>query len=392
MTAIDFDSPPDQIIDYFKSKKPELHFDYDEIAHSSHHKAFTVAKVTKLDLLSDIHESLTKAIKEGQDFKTWKANLEPTLKQYGWFGKTEVMNPGTGEFKKITVGSRRLKTIYDTNMRTSYAQGRYYSQMQSSAPYLRYSAILDFRVRPEHRLLHGIILPKDDPWWDTNYPPNGWNCRCRAMTVFEDDLTNRGWNISKTNSLPNIADKDWAYHVGKTDNTLRAYENKLNALKQNCNDGINAKSNRPCAKKLYEVAKKETILDKTKFKKWFKMPKDNLAIANIPSQVKKILKTKSDTALLSVETLKKNKDHHPEIEWYEYLLLNSIVERSIIGVKDGDSTLVVVKSFCDDSAFYYAVLKVTENKKEIYITSFRKTKKENIERKIKNGDILWDKR
>jgi len=68
------------------------------------------------------------------------------------------------------------------------------------------------------------------------------------------------------------------------------------------------------------------------------------------------------------------------------------VERSIIGVKDGDTTMVVVKSFCEDSTYYYAVLKATTDKSEVYITSFRKTEKEDIEKKIKKGELLWDKR
>ena len=38
-------------------------------------------------------------------------------------------------------------------------------------------------MREEHRALHGITLPPSDPFWDTHYPPNGWNCRCRVVQV-----------------------------------------------------------------------------------------------------------------------------------------------------------------------------------------------------------------
>ncbi len=48
---------------------------------------------------------------------------------------------------------------------------------------LQYRTASDGRVREEHRALHGITLPPSDPFWDTHYPPNGWNCRCRAIQV-----------------------------------------------------------------------------------------------------------------------------------------------------------------------------------------------------------------
>jgi hypothetical protein len=31
--------------------------------------------------------------------------------------------------------------------------------------------------------MNGITLPIDDPFWDSYYPPNGWNCRCTVVQV-----------------------------------------------------------------------------------------------------------------------------------------------------------------------------------------------------------------
>lgn len=45
-------------------------------------------------------------------------------------------------------------------------------------PYLEYVTMKDDRVRPEHEALDGIILPVDDPFWNSYYPPNGYRCRC----------------------------------------------------------------------------------------------------------------------------------------------------------------------------------------------------------------------
>ncbi len=48
---------------------------------------------------------------------------------------------------------------------------------------LQYRTAGDDRVRDEHAALDGITLPPSDPFWEENYPPNGWNCRCTAVQV-----------------------------------------------------------------------------------------------------------------------------------------------------------------------------------------------------------------
>lgn len=50
---------------------------------------------------------------------------------------------------------------------------------------LQYRTANDDRVRDNHRVLHDITLPQDDPFWLSYYPPNGWRCRCRAVEVLK---------------------------------------------------------------------------------------------------------------------------------------------------------------------------------------------------------------
>ena len=52
---------------------------------------------------------------------------------------------------------------------------------------LQYRTALDDKVRPEHAALEGITLPQDDPFWNTAFPPNGWNCRCNVVPVLKED-------------------------------------------------------------------------------------------------------------------------------------------------------------------------------------------------------------
>ena len=51
---------------------------------------------------------------------------------------------------------------------------------------LQYRTANDDRVRESHRILQDTTLPKDDVFWLSYYPPNGWRCRCLAVEVLKD--------------------------------------------------------------------------------------------------------------------------------------------------------------------------------------------------------------
>lgn len=48
---------------------------------------------------------------------------------------------------------------------------------------LQYRTVNDDKVRDNHRVLHDVTLPTNDPFWLKYYPPNGWRCRCVAIQV-----------------------------------------------------------------------------------------------------------------------------------------------------------------------------------------------------------------
>ena len=82
--------------------------------------------------------------------------------------------------------------------------------------YLQYRTAHDDKVRPEHAALDRVTLPMSDPFWETYYPPNGWNCRCtvvqvrkekysatdhsEAMSRGEDAMGGEKYNIFRFNS------------------------------------------------------------------------------------------------------------------------------------------------------------------------------------------------
>lgn len=234
MINLDFKKAPQQNIDFLKSKGWSLSFDYKDLQKEAHQKAFTVAKIMNLDVLSDIQSSLIKAMNEGQSFKKWKNELTPLLQQKGWYGKKDVVNPQTGEVKTTYIGSRRLRTIFETNMRTSYATGRANNIYGSSNEYIIYSAILDSRTRVDHRALNGIVKHRNDVFWEKHFPPNGWNCRCYVKSISKKELEKRGLKID-TNEY-NLADSDFAYDLRflNKESLENVYYNKAIDLAKNC--------------------------------------------------------------------------------------------------------------------------------------------------------------
>lgn len=102
----------------------------------------------------------------------------------------------------IELPKHRLDNIYRTNIQSAYNRGRWYEQQRNKAkkPYLRYSAVNDSRTRPEHKARHGIIRHINDPFWDNNYPPLGYRCRCVVKGITKKQMER--WGLTPKRQLP----------------------------------------------------------------------------------------------------------------------------------------------------------------------------------------------
>lgn len=232
--AARFDLPPREALDFFRGKGLETSFAWQDVWQSEHDTAFVVAKMQDLDLLADVKDSVDRAIADGRTLAQFRAELTPVLQRAGWWGVQEQTDPLTGETRPVQLGSpRRLETIFRTNMQTAYAAGDW-AQIQShkeSAPFLMYDAVDDNRTRPQHHAWDGIVLPVDDPWWETHRPPNGWGCRCSVIQIGQRELKRMGksgpdtappikrreWTNKRTGEVmqvPEGIDPGWAYNPG----------------------------------------------------------------------------------------------------------------------------------------------------------------------------------
>jgi len=192
---------PEKAIEYFKAKGYAFSWNWEEIWQEAHARAFTVAKVTRMDILQDIRTGIQDALDNGSTYQEFAKGLTPLLKSKGWWGRQEQVNEQTGEITSVQLGSPyRLRTMFDQNVQTAYNVGRYRTQMENVAdrPYWEYVAVMDARTRPAHAMLNGRVFRSDDPFWDSFYPPNGWRCRCRVRALDDANLAERGQQVESS--------------------------------------------------------------------------------------------------------------------------------------------------------------------------------------------------
>ncbi|MDD5539207.1 MAG: phage minor head protein [Candidatus Marinimicrobia bacterium] len=199
---------------FFKEKLNIPTLKWDDLWKDQHAKGFMVAGAYRDDILADFREAVDKAIEKGTTLEEFRNDFDDIVKKHGW-----TYN-----------GSRnwRSEVIYSTNMRTSYAAGRWAQLTDPDQlkimPYLTYKHG-DSRVpRPEHLAWDGITLPANDPWWDTHYVPNGWGCKCRVTgaTLKDYEKAKAAGKaeappspIDSKTGAPVGIDKGWNYNVGK---------------------------------------------------------------------------------------------------------------------------------------------------------------------------------
>ncbi|MDO5648854.1 phage minor head protein [Paracoccus sp. (in: a-proteobacteria)] len=159
-------------------------------------------------MLNLIRGDLDKAMAEGWTLKQFQDNLAPRLRRAGWWGKSVLPDPKTGEMKTVQLGSmQRLRVIFDTNMRTALAAGRWKRIQEGKRrfPYLRYVQIDRPSKRPDHARYHDLVRPVDDPVWLRIYPPNGWFCACDVRQITQGQIDRGTYTVSE----PITLEEDW---------------------------------------------------------------------------------------------------------------------------------------------------------------------------------------
>jgi len=179
---------------------------WNSIWQDMHGAAFMVAGAQKAALLEDFHNAVTSALENGSTLAKFREDFDQIVAKHGWDYN------GTRNW--------RSKIIYQTNMSMARSAGRWAAiqRVKEHRPYIMYDAVNDARTRPQHKAWDNLVLPVDHPFWETHYPPNGWNCRCDALSMSEHDLKKRGLKVSED---PKIIMEDREVKRGEQSATIR---------------------------------------------------------------------------------------------------------------------------------------------------------------------------
>lgn len=227
-----FNRPFAEQVAFFRNKLGNLvpTARWDDLNRSGHDTGFMVAGAAKADLLADLAAAVNRAVTEGKSIEAFRKDFRSIVEQRGWHGWT-----GEGSPK---MEAWRTRIIYTTNANTAYAAGRY-AQLQAFDYWIyRHSDAVN-HPRPQHVSWNGLTLPKDHPFWQTHYPPNGWGCHCYVVGSRSAGGAKRlggdpnktlpdGWDaIDPKTGAPVGIDKGWDYAPGASvANTVQAMAQK----------------------------------------------------------------------------------------------------------------------------------------------------------------------
>ncbi|NRR90646.1 hypothetical protein HSX10_03610 [Winogradskyella undariae] len=180
------------------------------------------------DLSDDMLKSLKEDIFYFSGYKTHAQLLEASRELLTEDNKLKSFTAFNNDVSKIkkSYNENYLKAEYNFAVGSSLMAEKWEGYSDDEETYLlQYRTDGGPNVRDTHNAMHGITLPKSDPFWDAYTPKNGWNCHCIHIEVL-------AFRYSKTNSADALKKGEIATtHINKNGkNSLEIF--RFNAGKQ----------------------------------------------------------------------------------------------------------------------------------------------------------------
>lgn len=375
-----------------------------EAARFQEFQSFSIATVENDRLLQRLKSSLTAALREGKSFADWKKTAN-----------TAFDEAGVSRLKPY-----HLDTVWRTNSALAYSAGQIaeLERVKDDFPYWQYSAVMDSRTRPSHKILHGKYFKTGDYRY---FPPLGFRCRCSSIPIsrrraeslgitapspvtpqmravikndeFIGNKNQKFLNWLKRQSLSGEAKARVSSAVKRFSAEMLTYEE---ALKY-----VNRELQKEDFKNLYSeietlVAENKLVneRDDALIRRLLTTVHKGRAIplAALSDEIQGLYKTSVRVAYISDETLLKQivKRQSQPIQFKDYFRIQEVIDKAEIVVEQSELRYLFIK---EGNGYYVLALKSTQTQDEMYIQTFYFTSQEKeIERQISSGKVIKDLR
>ena len=167
-------TPHEEAAALLRSKPVVTSSIYNKLSPELKAMAFTITGIESADILQYLRDVVAN-VPRGANWNEAKKEIAKEL--VAKYGEKEAL--------------RRAELVLRHHCLTAYRVGEWELAQETKAalPYFKYIASMDGRTRASHAALHGLVLPVDDPFWDSHMPPGwDWGCRCQVVQVSDYDV------------------------------------------------------------------------------------------------------------------------------------------------------------------------------------------------------------
>lgn len=183
--------------DYLRARNVEPSAEFYARLEHLRQEAWTLSKISDVEQIEQVKQSLVKALAEGKSFREWQQGLTPEM---------------------LALPRHYQETVFRTAMLSSYngAKWTHFRAHIGRRPILRYIAVNDHRTRPAHHALHGLMMPVGDERWANLAPPLSFNCRCTMVSLSDKQAKALGYS-GAPEKLPTWEDDHGVSHTAAAD-------------------------------------------------------------------------------------------------------------------------------------------------------------------------------
>jgi SPP1 gp7 family putative phage head morphogenesis protein len=162
-------TPHKEAADLIRGKPAVTREVFDNLLPELRARAFTITGVEGANVQQRIRDAIA-ALPEGATWDDVKKDVVSELDPY--------LGDGAEKRAELLIRTHGFQAFQASNWQVA--------QADEDTTHLQYLATEDGKARDSHIALNGLILPKDDPFWETHLPPWDWGCRCRVRPMNPD--------------------------------------------------------------------------------------------------------------------------------------------------------------------------------------------------------------